>query len=120
MLSLATKKALVAEGVKALGVGSASLHTTSSRSADTWEIPERLKHIPTAKDPSFFNMVEYYFHKACMVAEPQLIESMKRVRISDDAKRKKVLYVHMRLEVQRLKIKVNGKLVGSSIAMRAL
>ena len=86
---IAARPALVSEGARALGVG-ASLHTSSSRSAEHWSIPDRLKDIPTAANPSFFNMVEYYFHKACVVAEPTLMESLKRMRISEEAKRKKV------------------------------
>ena len=33
------------------------------------QIPDRLQHIPTADDPLFFDMVEYFFHRACIVAE---------------------------------------------------
>jgi hypothetical protein len=46
---------------------------TSSASAGTWAIPERLQHIPDSEDPNFFNMVEYYFHKACILAEDNLV-----------------------------------------------
>ena len=38
-----------------------------------WAIPERLAHIPDAEDPNFFNMVEYYYHKACVIAEDKLV-----------------------------------------------
>ena len=41
----------------------ASLHT-SAAVAGSWTIPDRLKHIPDADDPGFFEMVEYYFHKS--------------------------------------------------------
>ena len=40
-----------------------SLHTSAPVSG-TWTIPDRLKHIPEADDPGFFEMVEYYFHKS--------------------------------------------------------
>ena len=40
----------------------------------------RLQHIPTAERPSFFNMVEYYFHRACVVAEPSLFDMLHRYR----------------------------------------
>ena len=40
-----------------------SLHTTGAVSG-SWSIPDRLKHIPDADDPGFFEMVEYYFHKS--------------------------------------------------------
>ena len=38
--------------------------STSTPSQGTWAIPDRLKDIPTADNPGFFEMVEYYFHKA--------------------------------------------------------
>ena len=69
----------------------ANLHTSSVKcDLETWKIPERLQSIPTASDPSFFNMVEYYFHKACILGEPRFMDLMERMRISDEEKRKKV------------------------------
>jgi len=67
-----------------------SLHTTSKNNSDTWQIPERLHGIPTADHPSFFNMVEYYFHKACIVAEPSLMDMLHRMKLSNEQKQKKV------------------------------
>ncbi|KAL7632778.1 UNVERIFIED_CONTAM: hypothetical protein RMT77_016902 [Armadillidium vulgare] len=52
------------------------------------QIPERLQYIPGAEDPSFFEMVEYYFHRGCQIVEDQLIEEMKD-RISLEEKRNK-------------------------------
>jgi len=64
----------------------ADLHTSSTK-LGSWEIPERLKGIPTADNPGFFEMVEYYFHKACVVVEDNLIdENMKTMRISREQK----------------------------------
>ncbi|ODM91626.1 Glutamate dehydrogenase, mitochondrial [Orchesella cincta] len=40
------------------------------------QIPERLSHIPDADDPNFFQMVEYFYHRACMLAEPRLVEDL--------------------------------------------
>ena len=40
-----------------------SFHTSAAL-AGSWDIPDRLKHIPDADDPGFFEMVEYYFHKS--------------------------------------------------------
>merc|ERR1711994_1242267 len=71
-------------------MNAASFHTSSKNQADTWEIPERLHHIPTAESPSFFNMVEYYFHKACVVAEPSLFDMLQRERTNIEAKKRKV------------------------------
>ena len=53
-------------------VAAAGLHT-SQTAPGTWQIPERLQHIPEAEDPNFFNMVEYYFHKACILSEDNLV-----------------------------------------------
>jgi hypothetical protein len=39
------------------------LHT-SSPVQGSLTIPERLRGIPEAEDPGFFEMVEYFFHKA--------------------------------------------------------
>jgi len=49
-------------------------------------IPERLHYIPTAEDPSFFESVEYFFHRGCQIVEDSLIEEM-RERISLQDKR---------------------------------
>jgi len=56
----------------------------------TLTIPDRLQHVPEAEDPGFFESVEYFFHKACVIAEDTLIdENMKSVRISREEKVKK-------------------------------
>ena len=69
----------------------ASIHTSSVKcDQKTWKIPERLQGIPTAEDPSFFNMVEYYFHKACILGEPRFVDLMETMRISEEEKKKKV------------------------------
>merc|ERR1711970_543363 len=65
------------------------LHT-SSPVQGVLTMPERLQHIPDAADPGFFEMVEYFFHKACILAEDKLIdEDMKMVRSSREDKVKK-------------------------------
>lgn len=53
------------------------------------EIPEKLKDVPTAEKPRFFDMVEYFFHRACRIAEDQFVEEMHS-KISKEDKRKKV------------------------------
>ena len=71
--------------------GAAGFHTNQQlNNVETWKIPERLTHIPTADHPSFFNMVEYYFHKACIIAEPSLEQMLHRKRMSNDKKHKLV------------------------------
>jgi len=65
------------------------LHT-SAPVAGTLEIPERLRGIPDADDPGFFEMVEYFFHKSCVLIEDRLIDvNMKNVRSSREEKVKK-------------------------------
>ena len=51
----------------------AGLHTCQQLNSARWKIPERLEDIPEAENPLFFNMVEYYFHRACVVAEERLM-----------------------------------------------
>lgn len=63
--------------------------TQVSRSYVSHQIPDHLKEIPTAKDPKFFDMVEYFFHRGCQVVEEQLVSEMKE-KTSLENKRKKV------------------------------
>jgi len=65
---------------------SASLHTSSSVNG-SWKIPDRLSGTADAENPGFFEMVEYYFHKACVMAEDRLIDvNMKNMKISKEQK----------------------------------
>lgn len=68
----------------------ASIHTSGQSNSEKWKIPERLVGIPNADDPPFFNMVEYYFHKACVLAEERLVGQLSKMRINEEDKRKKV------------------------------
>jgi glutamate dehydrogenase (NAD(P)+) len=60
----------------------------SKRNYADHQIPDRLKDVGSAANPRFFDMVEYFFHRACQVAEPQLIAEM-RERTSLEEKKKK-------------------------------
>ncbi|XP_028135384.1 glutamate dehydrogenase, mitochondrial-like [Diabrotica virgifera virgifera] len=42
------------------------------------KIPDRLKDVATKPDPEFFDMIEYFFHRACMIVEPKLIEDIMK------------------------------------------
>lgn len=56
-------------------------------------IPDRLKDIPTHANPKFFDMVEYFFHKACMIVEDKLVEDLahqKGSRMDLEARKAKV------------------------------
>ncbi len=65
------------------------LHS-SAQVKGTWQVPDRLKGIPEAEDPNFFNMVEYYFHQACIIAEDSLFRELGKLRMSDEDRTKKV------------------------------
>ena len=55
------------------------------------EIPDNLKGIPNEDNPKFFSMVEYYFHKSCVLLEDSLMDSLSSMRgMSEIDKRKKV------------------------------
>lgn len=57
------------------------------------KIPDRLKDIPTHPNPKFFDMVEYFFHKACMIVEDKLVEDLahqKGSRLDLEARKAKV------------------------------
>lgn len=58
-------------------------------------IPDRLKDMPTHPNPKFFDMVEYFFHRACVVVEDKLVEDLGKVKGS-------------RLTLQQRKAKVKG------------
>jgi len=82
---------LLEQASKAVAVApqQADLHT-SHPVQGVLTMPDRLTHIPEAADPGFFEMVEYFFHKACILAEDKLIdEDMKMVRSSREEKVKK-------------------------------
>jgi len=80
---------LVEQAAKTTSVQHSDLHT-SAPVAGTLTIPERLQGIPEAEDPGFFEMVEYFFHKSCVLIEDRLVDvNMKNVRTTREEKMKK-------------------------------
>lgn len=61
------------------------------------EIPEKLKDVPTAENPKFFDMVEYFYHRACQIAEDKLVEDIK-TRMPIEEKKKKVKGILMGMQ----------------------
>lgn len=61
------------------------------------DMPEKLKDVPTAENPKFFDMVEYFFHRACKIAEPKLVDDLK-TRMSIEEKKKKVKGILMGMQ----------------------
>lgn len=69
----------------------------ASRLYSDHQIPDRLKDCGTAKDPKFFDMVEYFFHRACQVAEDKLVEEMKG-KLTEEEKKRKVKGILMLMQ----------------------
>lgn len=65
--------------------------------ASEHQIPDRLKDVPTAKDPRFFDMVEYFFHRGCQIAEESLVDDMKG-KLTRDEKKQKVKGILMLMQ----------------------
>lgn len=74
-----------------------TVNSRQGRNYADHKIPDRLKSVPTAQDPRFFDMVEYFFHRGCQIAEQSLIEDMKG-RISLEEKKKKVRGILMLMQ----------------------
>ncbi|XP_040571711.1 glutamate dehydrogenase, mitochondrial [Lepeophtheirus salmonis] len=90
LLKCGLRTALREASAMKLAPASVNLHTGSGGSLGKWEIPDRLVDIPEAEDPNFFNMVEYYFHKACVLLEDNLRGELSKQRISEEAKHQRV------------------------------
>ncbi|XP_018318489.1 glutamate dehydrogenase, mitochondrial [Agrilus planipennis] len=58
-------------------------------------IPDKLKDMPENPNPRFFDMVEYFFHRACMIVEDKLVEDLAQQKGS-------------RLSLEQRKAKVKG------------
>ncbi|XP_037050671.1 glutamate dehydrogenase, mitochondrial isoform X1 [Bradysia coprophila] len=82
--------ALVAKALPA-GIVSQSRHYADH------QIPERLRDVPTATDPKFFDMVEYFFHRGCQIAEDKLVEDIKG-NLSLEEKKKRVKGILMLMQ----------------------
>lgn len=61
------------------------------------QMPDKLKDVSTAENPRFFDMVEFFFHRACQIAEDKFVEEMK-TKLSVEDKRKKVQGILMNME----------------------
>lgn len=53
------------------------------------EIPENIAYVEDADDPSFFHMVEFFYHRGWQVVEDKLVEEFKG-KLALDEKRKRV------------------------------
>lgn len=81
-----------------LKVCSTAVHLRNSRSYSDHQIPDRLKDVPSAANPRFFDMVEYFFHRACQIAEDKLVEDMKVHKMSVEDRKKKVKGILMLMQ----------------------
>lgn len=82
------KNSIQNEAVNSLRIVPAAVNVCC-RTYASHEIPDRLKDIPTSANPRFFDMVEYFFHRACQVIEDKLVEDNKS-KVSIEEKKKKV------------------------------
>lgn len=64
-------------------------HSTSTSAFEPHDIPENIRYVEDADDPSFFHMVEYFYHRGWQVVEDKLVEEFKG-RLSLEEKRKRV------------------------------
>lgn len=64
-------------------------HLSTSSPVLQHSIPEHLAYVPDSEDPSFFHMVEYFYHKGWQVVEDKLVEEFKGKQSADE-KRKRV------------------------------
>jgi len=81
---------LLEQATKAAAVPLQNEFHSSAVRDGSLQIPERLQHIPEAEDPGFFEMVEYFFHKSCVLIEDRLVDvNMKGIRASREEKMKK-------------------------------
>ncbi|XP_025075054.1 LOW QUALITY PROTEIN: glutamate dehydrogenase, mitochondrial [Pogonomyrmex barbatus] len=63
------------------------------------QIPDRLRDVPEAPNPRFFDMVEYFFHRACQIIEDKLVEDIgKRSRVTVEERKKKVKGILMLMQ----------------------
>lgn len=77
----------------------AAVSSQAARAYSDYQIPDRLRDVPTAADPKFFDMVEYFFHRACQISEDRLVEhEMKNSRESLEDKKKKVKGILMLMQ----------------------
>ncbi|XP_022648591.1 glutamate dehydrogenase, mitochondrial-like isoform X2 [Varroa destructor] len=60
-----------------------------ARALSDHKIPEHLQYVTDAQNPSFFHMVEYFYHKGWQIVEDQLAEEIKG-KMTPEEKRKKV------------------------------
>lgn len=77
----------------------AALGRLQNRGYADHQIPDRLKDVPTSPNPRFFDMVEYFFHRACQTVEDKLVEDIgKKSRMTLEERKKKVKGILMLME----------------------
>lgn len=92
------KNAVIKQEVSALVVKALPAGIVSqTRNYADHQIPERLRDVPTATDPKFFDMVEYFFHRGCQIAEEKLVEDIKG-NLSLEEKKKRVKGILMLMQ----------------------
>ncbi|XP_066149854.1 glutamate dehydrogenase, mitochondrial isoform X2 [Euwallacea fornicatus] len=80
LVSKAAAGALKADSGALLKTLPAVINVQPGRTYAEHVIPERLKDMPDNPNPRFFDMVEYFFHKACVLVEDKLVEDLAKVK----------------------------------------
>ncbi|XP_066246024.1 glutamate dehydrogenase, mitochondrial isoform X3 [Euwallacea similis] len=80
LVSKAATGALKADSGALLKALPAVVNVQPGRTYAEHVIPDRLKDMPDNPNPRFFDMVEYFFHKACVLVEDKLVEDLAKVK----------------------------------------
>lgn len=83
----AFRRSIVSPAVN--GLRASSTAVTESNINEPHTIPQNILYVEDADDPSFFHMVEYFYHRGWQVVEDKLVEEFKG-KLSIEEKRKKV------------------------------
>uniref|UniRef100_A0A3G5ANZ7 glutamate dehydrogenase [NAD(P)(+)] n=1 Tax=Tetranychus truncatus TaxID=93132 RepID=A0A3G5ANZ7_9ACAR len=63
--------------------------TGASNINEPHQIPEHVRYVEDSPDPSFFHMVEFFYHRGWQIVEDKLVEEWKS-KLSDEEKRRRV------------------------------
>lgn len=102
-MSLLTSRNVLYRQIRTIVCGGKGGSKSGGGGGDSgYQLPDRLKSIPTDTNPKFFAMVEYFFHKACQHLVGPLTDEIGKVRgskLTEQERRTKVLGILKKLEI---------------------